>query len=249
MANTQVPRTSLKAIVFDVDGTLYRQGPLRRAMLRRLIAGHASRPLRGWRTLKVLRAYRQAQEHLRVRPAGDVATAQIAITCERTELGQSFVVECVERWMEHEPLALLPRCLQPGLIEFLRACKDRGLRLAALSDYPVEAKLRAMGVADFFDVALSAQAAEIGVFKPNPVGLQVTLERLGASAAESLYIGDRVEVDAVAAEAAGIACAILTRETKGAGPYLRVTDYRQLHDVLFGNAKVEGTSHDFNRVA
>ena len=249
MPDTGFRPADLKAIVFDVDGTLYRQGPLRRAMLFRLLAGHAAHPLNGWRTLRILRAYRQAQEHLRDDTSGDVAAAQIARTCERTKIAPSAVVECVERWMEREPLTFLPQSVQPGLLEFLSACKARGLRLAALSDYPAEAKLRALGIADLFDVALCAQDPAIGVFKPNPRGLLVTLERLGSSRRESLYVGDRVEVDAAAAEAAGMPCAILTPETTQAGSHMSITDYHHLHDLLFCGPKVTGPSRDLNRVA
>jgi FMN phosphatase YigB (HAD superfamily) len=222
--------------VFDIDGTLYRQGQLRRAMLVRLLATLASDPVRGWRTVRVLRAYRRAQEWLReAAVSGDVAAAQIRRTCERTDVDRAFVVRCVSRWMEQEPLAYLPGCAQPGVVEFLHACKARGLRLGALSDYPAEAKLQALGVADLFDVALCAQAPEIDVFKPNPRGLLVALDRLGSTRADSLYIGDRVDVDAATAEAAGVRCVILTRgrAPEVPGGYIQVASYSELHDLLW----------------
>jgi FMN phosphatase YigB (HAD superfamily) len=136
--------------------------------------------------------------------------------------------------MGQEPLAFLPRSVQPGALQFLQACRDRGLRLGALSDYPAEDKLRAMGLLGFFDLVLSAQSPEVGVFKPNPKGLLVSLERLGRPAAESLYVGDRIDVDAAAAGAAGVRCAILTRRTPPpSGPsYIPVSGYRQLQELL-----------------
>jgi HAD superfamily hydrolase (TIGR01549 family) len=239
----------LKAIVFDVDGTLYRQSPLRRAMLQKLVVGHLTNPLRGWQTMRILSAYRHAQEHLRGASGTNVADAQLAMACERTKLGRAAVTACVERWMEQEPLSLLARFLQPGLIEFLDASQKRGLKLAALSDYPVDAKLRALGVADRFELTLCAQAPEIGVFKPDPRGLIVALERLGLTPAQTLYVGDRVDVDAAAAAAAGIPCAILTRQHDGAGTHVVVTDYFQLHDLLFRDANATGASRSLNQVA
>src|SRR4051794_27917870 len=90
----------LKAIVFDVDGTLYRQSPLRRAMALRLLYAHAVRPLEGLRTFRVLSAYRKAQEHLRDGGvSADLAEAQLRFACERTKAERSFVAACVERWM------------------------------------------------------------------------------------------------------------------------------------------------------
>jgi HAD superfamily hydrolase (TIGR01509 family) len=180
-----------------------------------------------------------------------MAAVQIKLACERARVEESFLMACVQRWMEQAPLPLLSRYIQPGLIEFLEACRARGLRLGVFSNYPAEAKLRALGIADYFDVALCAQAAEIGVFKPHPRGLQVTLARLGAKADESLYVGDRAEVDATAAAAAGIPCAILTRP-RGQHAYnshIEVGGYAPLLRLVLGDENVTRSSRGFNQVA
>jgi putative hydrolase of the HAD superfamily len=235
---TSLDGASLKAIVFDVDGTLYRQSPLRRAMALRLLSAHIGQPLHGLRTFRVLSAYRKAQEHLRLTadgPSPDLAEAQLRFACERTKSERAFVTACVERWMEREPLDLLAPCVRPGLREFLQHCKTRGLRLGVLSDYPAETKLKALGLGGLFDVVLCAQAPEVGAFKPHPRGLQVALERLGVTAAESLYVGDRAEVDAAAAAAAGVRCAIIARPAGATidRTWLEVAEYAQLREVLF----------------
>jgi HAD superfamily hydrolase (TIGR01509 family) len=226
----------IKAIVFDVDGTLYRQGPLRRAMAMRLLWSHAMRPAHGWRTMRALSAYRKAQERLRDGSvSADLAEAQLRLACEATSIDRRFVSECVARWMEQEPLSLLSDFVWPGLTAFLEACKARGIRLGVLSDYPAEAKLDALGLGGVFDVVLCAQAPDIGVFKPHPRGLEVTLARLGATPAETLYVGDRADSDAPAAAAAGVACAILTRPSP-ANPsrtWTEVAHYTDLHSLLF----------------
>jgi HAD superfamily hydrolase (TIGR01509 family) len=237
VARTAIGPRGLKVVVFDVDGTLYEQGPLRRAMLLRLLGSHLLRPLQGWRTIRVLSAYRHAQESLRVETAGDVGAAQIAMAAERTGCDPAEVATCVERWMEREPLPLLRRFRSAGLEDFLRACKAQGLRLAVLSDYPATAKLEALGIADYFDLVLCAQSPDIGVFKPHPRGLLVALQRLGVAPHECLYVGDRAEVDAVAADAAGIPSVIVTRAA-GRTPDARdegtVPGYPQLQALLFG---------------
>jgi len=227
-------KTPLAAVIFDVDGTLYDQPPLRRAMAIRLMRCVARQPATGARTIRVLRAYRHAQETLRHAPTVDnVAAAQIRIAAERTGIHEETVAACVRRWMEEEPLDLLGRCVYPGTLEVLRTCRTKGLRLAALSDYPAEGKLRAMGMADLFDVVVSAQTPEVNAFKPNPRGLLVALERLGVTASECLYVGDRADVDAIAADAAGVRCAILTNR-RAAEPrsFLTVTNYSELLGLL-----------------
>jgi HAD superfamily hydrolase (TIGR01509 family) len=229
--------SQLKAVLFDVDGTLYRQGPVRRAMLLRLLRLTATRPLEGLRTFRVLQAYRLAQEELRGAVDGGLAAAQIRIACERSHADPALVTALVERWMDREPLPHLAPSIQAGLIEFLHACKARGLRLAALSDYPAEAKLRALGIGDLFELVLCAQAPEVGVFKPHPRGLEVALAQLGVEREACLYVGDRADVDAAAAAAAGIACAILTREPASASDtHTTFTSYSQLQARLLAPA-------------
>lgn len=240
MARVLFRDRELTTIVFDVDGTLYRQGPLRRAMLLRLLTAHAGHPVKGWRTLSALRAYRRAQEQLRHDTSGDVATAQIRLTCEQTNIDRHSVVAYVDRWMEQEPLALLRKCIQPGLRQFLQACRASGLRLGALSDYPADAKLAALGLADLFEVSLCAQAREIGAFKPNPRGLRIALERLAANRLNSLYVGDRVDVDAAAAEAAGVPCAILSRAPRTSVTHLEFASFDELHRLILGNERLRG---------
>jgi HAD superfamily hydrolase (TIGR01509 family) len=236
MSDGAIDLSRVKAIVFDMDGTLYRQGPLRRAMAWRLIFAHLLRPVLGYRTFRVLSAYRKAQEHMRDGSASeDLAEAQIRLAIERTNVERNFVLECVGRWMEQEPLSLLPRCAWPGLGDFLQTCRARGMRLGVLSDYPAEAKLEALGLRDHFDVVLCAQAPDIGRFKPHPRGIEVALRRLEVTPAEALYVGDRVDADAAAAAAAGVPCAILAPRVLGdpGRTWLEIAEYAQLRALLF----------------
>ena len=172
----------LTTLVFDVDGTLYKQSGLRRAMLLRLLA-HAvtnpAGPAGGLATFRALRAYRRAQESLRGADIdGALADAQIRLACERSGQTRHALAAIVNRWINREPLALLDRFVMPGLRTLLGAAKDRGLRMGVLSDYPASAKLEAMRLAQFFDVVVSAQDASVNCFKPDPSGLVEALRRL-----------------------------------------------------------------------
>jgi len=173
----------LQAIILDLDGTLYRTTTLRALMTLRLLGSYSWRPFEGMRVARILSSYRRAQEMLRRLPPGDgdLAERQVNLAAERCRAEPAIVVSHVTRWMEREPLALLPRCMHPGLLRFLSAAVERGLRLAVLSDYPAEAKLEAMGIRRFCHVLVCAQDPDVQRFKPDPRGLQVTLERLGVS--------------------------------------------------------------------
>jgi HAD superfamily hydrolase (TIGR01549 family) len=115
----------------------------------------------------------------------------------------------VERWMEREPLQVMARHARPGLRAFLLTARRAGARVGVLSDYPAEAKLRALGVRELVDVVRSTHDDELGRLKPDPSGLQLVAADLGVAPAETVYVGDRPAVDAVAAARAGMRAYII----------------------------------------
>jgi putative hydrolase of the HAD superfamily len=206
---------SARAVVFDVDGTLYAQGPVRRTMMLHLARAHIVRPRAGTRTLRTLAAYRRAQEALREAGfEGDVAAEQLHVAATRTGTRPEDVRALVERWMETAPLAAVAAHVRPGLVATLDELAARGLRLGVVSDYPAERKLEALGLAGRFDVIVTAQDPRVGAFKPNPKGILVALEELGVDARDALYVGDRPEVDAAAAAAAGVRCVLVGQKRR-----------------------------------
>jgi len=226
----------LKAIVFDVDGTLYRMTPLRRAMLFRLACDALARPWAALPTLRTLQAYRHAQERLRREDIdGALASAQLRLACERTGQSEEVVARVVARWMEEEPLRLLEPLVTPALRALLAEARRRGLRLGVLSDYPAAAKLTAMRLSEYFDIVVTAQDPAVNRFKPHPLGLREALRRLEVDASQALYVGDRHEVDGRAAEAAGVPCVIVGRRAAAlpAAASLSVADYVELAAMLF----------------
>jgi phosphoglycolate phosphatase len=95
--------------------------------------------------------------------------------------------------------------LMPRARDAVAALKRGGRRLAVCSNKNVEftrALLDSLGVAAFFDVVLGP--GDVPRPKPAPDMLLEALRRLGAGAAEALYVGD-MDVDVQTARAAGVA--------------------------------------------
>lgn len=208
----------LRAILFDVDGTLYHQKPVQKGMLRRIARAHALRPWRGWRLVKGLQAYRRSQETLRATGGtnADLGREQFEAAAQRSGLAADAIAADVERWMVREPLELVRAARRSGLVDLLETARQSGIRLGVFSDYPPREKLEVLGVSELFDAVAWAQQPEIGVFKPDPKGIQHLLDALGVEPREALYVGDRIEVDAQAAKACGVRCAILQPTLPGA---------------------------------
>ena len=243
--------TSVAAVVFDVDGTLYRQSTLLRAMLFRLARAYALHPIDAIATLRILRSYRRAHEQLRTQQlridsfAADGSTEQTGVMLGERQLALAArdsgypvaaVRRTIEQWMEQAPLDLMLAARRPGVVECLQTLRGAGVRIGALSDYPATAKLTAMDLSALFDVVVCAQDRGVGSLKPNPAGLRMVLTRLDVPANQAVYVGDRPEVDARAASAAGMRCYIIDRTGAQGSGWTGVRDYTELGRLLANNA-------------
>ena len=224
------------ALIFDVDGTLYRQRPIRMRMFQRLAARTLVRPGEMMRVWRALAAYRSAQEKLRITcpDCASISDAQIQMACRSTGLPQDVVTRYIAEWIESAPLEFLAAAMHDGVIDLLRVAKQNGVRLAVWSDYPAQEKLKAMRLTAYFDVVVCAQDDDVRRLKPDPRGLQLILERLRVSKDDAIYIGDRPEIDGDAAARAGVRCFIVGKPPVLAGPsnWNFVSGYRELMKTL-----------------
>ncbi len=220
-----------RAVLFDLDGTLYSQPPLRAGMALELAARFldpaAARTAA--RVVRTLRAFRRIREDLRGRElAGSdcLERLQFTETAGRVGLAPADVEAIVEEWMLRRPLRYLRMCRRPGLRRLLRLLRDRRTPCGVLSDYPADAKLRALGVGgDFFPVLCTTDPA-INALKPHPAGFLKACRAWRLTPADVLYVGDRPAVDAAGAKAAGMPCFIV-----GPLPFALWRLYRALADL------------------
>jgi FMN phosphatase YigB (HAD superfamily) len=208
-------RRRIRAVLFDLDGTLYHQRRMRALMAIELATLALTQPLCAPRYWRALAAYRRAQEVLRSKPFR-AATAQLEIVAERTGLTPPEIEQIVGEWMFERPLKHLPACRAAGLFDLLAFLGSKGVEIGVLSDYPAEAKLRALGLAGRFSVVLCSTDPEVGVLKPHPRGFLTACERWQIDPGDVLVVGDRFDVDAAGAAAAGMPCVIIGRGSQPA---------------------------------
>jgi len=95
--------------------------------------------------------------------------------------------------------------LLDGALEMVQTLRRRGLRLGIVSnrDKPFDDMLAGYRLNRAgFDLLLAA--GEVQAWKPSPLIFWQALERLGASAAETVYVGDNFYADVLGASAAGL---------------------------------------------
>lgn len=214
-----------RLVVFDLDGTLYRQGPVRLGMLAELLLAAPGPEGPGRRArLSALGRFRQLREELARHAPQDFDGPLYRRLAAETGLAEAVLRPLVREWMEERPLRRLAGAKVAGASELFAALRGRGTQIAVWSDYPVEAKLAALDLKA--DHVLSALDPHVAALKPNPAGLLWLLDRTGIPSEAVLMVGDRDSHDGAAARAAGVD--FLLRARRGPPGIARVADYRAL---------------------
>jgi putative hydrolase of the HAD superfamily len=101
---------------------------------------------------------------------------------------------------EYRPQDTVPADV-PGTLAALRR---RGLRLGLVTnrDKPVGEYLNQLGIADYFDLALAG--GEVDLWKPDPALFHYAAEKMGVRPDETVYVGDNFYADMVGAQRAGM---------------------------------------------
>lgn len=208
----RVPWSQIRLVVFDVDGTLYDQRPLRRRMRLALLRYCLTRPAE-LRLPRTLQTFRRLREELAEEASEGISRLQYERPAALLGLSPEAVRLAVEAWMHERPLSFLRACRYPGVERVFAALKASGRVTAIFSDYPAEAKLRALGLEAEFHVA--ATDPDVQRLKPHPLGLTKVLERAGVPPEACLYIGDRDERDGECARRLGVRYLLKTRTAAG----------------------------------
>ena len=190
---------NIRLVVFDVDGTLYRQRPLRLRMARDLLFHTLLK--RDMNVIAVLAKYRRIRERLADEEVADFERVLIAETAAATANSPDRVRAIITEWIEQKPLPYLAACRYPGLPQLCAGLRRKGKSIGILSDYPAKEKLGALGLAANFVVFAGDEG--IGRLKPHPRGLEVLIAAAGVKAPATMVIGDRVDRDGIVARRAG----------------------------------------------
>ena len=89
-----------------------------------------------------------------------------------------------------------------GVKEALDGLRSAGYRMAALSDFPIGVKLKAMGLEEYFEKVISSE--DLGHFKPSRTPFKALIDSLKLKPEEILYVGDSYSKDVLGSKKAGM---------------------------------------------
>ena len=203
---------TLRAVLFDFDGTLADSYPAIAASVNDIRSGHGLPPLP---TDEVRKYVGRGPAYL----------------LESTVPGAN-VTQSLARYRAHHPSVMRSGThLYPGTVEALATLKHWGLRLGVCSNKPVaftRELLGFFGLAPLMDLALGPE--DVPRPKPAPDIIKMALTRLGVAAEDTLYVGDMV-VDIQTARAAGVAVWVVPTGSDDCSALQAGQPDRMLHDL------------------
>lgn len=206
----------IKAVGFDLDGTLYPGGllyvfsadlALRHPAL--MSAYGAAR-----RTLHAEARRARASDEIGISPTPGpsrlLRDRQAALIAASLGISEAEAALAVER-LVYAAIAERFRFIKPfrGVLPCLEALRDSGLRLGLLSDLPPPRKTALLGLEGRFDALLCSE--DSGALKPSRKPFLALAEALGAEPGSILYVGNKREFDIEGAKAAGMMAALMGR--------------------------------------
>lgn len=189
-----------RAVIFDLDGTLYDKRFLPVRML-----------LRDLRHIWWMRAERLARRELMGRDFGNAESFFAAFfAAVRKHIPSAPSEKKISEWYTETYMPLMAERIRSGckLYPWVRGrfaeLREQGIRTAVFSDYGfVAEKLSALG----FDASwadLITDAPSMGGLKPSGASFLRVAEKLGVMPSECLVVGDREDTDGAGARNAGM---------------------------------------------
>ena len=185
----------IQAILFDLDDTLYDEtqfvkGGFKAVSLYISKSNNIEQRVVYQMLLDVL------EEHGRGK-AFDIVLKKLGLYNEK------LIPKLVEVYRTHKPNLFL----YPEVSTVLSSLRKQRYKLGIITDGNVEVqrnKVSALAVKDFFDCIIFSDEYGIEKQKPNPLPYKKAMEKLEASANETVYIGDNPYKDFITARKLGI---------------------------------------------
>lgn len=218
---------NIKAVAFDIDGTLYPD-----YALNFLVIPHFLIHARFFICYDIVR--HELRKHAQVQDLLVFQSQLLAKKLHTTPEKAYKKTDCII----YKGLRPYFKIIRPyrNVPQTFAVFKKAGLKLGLLSDFPTAQKGSIWGLSDMCDVVVGSE--EIGALKPSPYVFGVFADKMGLKPEEILYVGNSIKSDIKGAKAAGMKTAyIMPLWRRILHRPLRIADisfssYRQLQKIV-----------------
>ncbi len=179
----------IKAVAFDIDGTLYPQFRLYTRIFFHFV-----------RHVNEFYHFQRVRHQLRrSAPLQNLIRYQAILMSERMKCSTEQAAKILDD-IAYSSLEKYFNRIKPfkNVEETFKKLKDAGLKIAILSDFPPEQKGELWGLKPYCDKILSAE--KIGALKPSKYTFGILAMELGLEPQEILYVGNHAKYDIAGAK-------------------------------------------------
>lgn len=188
----------IKAVAFDIDGTLYSDFKFYIKIFPYFI-----------KRLPFFYSYSKARSILhRTAPLPDFFEYQARLLAERLEISNEIAKSSIKE-IVYDGMKPYFKKIKPftGVEDFFKALKDKNIKIGILSDFPPEQKGDIWGLSKYCDVIMGSE--ECGALKPSIYTFGSLAQELGEDCENILYVGNSIKADIKGAKNAGMKTAYL----------------------------------------
>ena len=223
----------IKAICFDIDGTMY---PLWMTRLFLIFTVFPSISLMH-QTQKFRKAIREENGE-KTEPENQEGYRERQALFVQKELHSILPVEVIKDKIDsqfYKRIASIFSHIHPfaHLRETILFLKDQNIPIGTLSDFPIDHKLDALKVADIIDY--SACTEESGYLKPHRAPFLYVGKMMGVPLKNILYVGDSYDKDIVGAHRVGMQTCLLLPHSHGKSKREKYKQKYPLADLICSN--------------
>ncbi len=232
---------AIKAILFDLDDTLYPYGPVHKKALK--ASWHTLRSIVPMTYKRFVQLYRSSREEIHRELAGTASahnrTLYFQRMMEKAEgtIEPSLILKLDEVYWQ---TSLREMQLRPGVVDFLKYCRKNGIKTAVVSDLTTHIQLRKLmrlRISRYIDVLVTSE--EAGSEKPHSIMFLLALNKLGVAPEDALMVGDNTVADIEGANFVRIRTVLLSKDLKQERikedyrkPDYRIRKIAELYDVM-----------------
>jgi len=209
----EVEQYMIKAIIFDMDGTLYNEKEY-------VISGF--RAVAEYLSVKYKMSFNKIFEILKSDFDNGLRKKNFDVLVEKLHLNAEKINNLVDIYRKHKPSI----SLYPDTKTILNKLKKEDLKLGLITDgwkESQENKISSLNLRDYFDLIIITDAYGKEYWKPSEKPFKLVLSKFGLKPNGTVYIGDNPSKDFVAAKKLGI---WTVRIKRGSGEY----DYVETDD-------------------
>lgn len=196
----------IKAVVFDIDNTMYDFDRAHQTAM--TVLGAYAKENFGMEQEETARLVKQCMDIVTERTGENCAALHnrlLRFQCFLEQIGCADYRKAMEMYHAYWDTVLEVMEPEPGLCELLSRLKERGIKLGIGSDmtaYMQYKKLEKLGVLQYLDFLVTSE--EAGAEKPTPRFFELCLKKAGCKAQECVFIGDSLSKDVIGPTKCGL---------------------------------------------